>query len=263
MQNDYEKFIKLFEKKTGISLSSYGEKQMKRRLDTYREAKGLESFAALFCELEKNHTSFEEFLNRMTINTTEFFRNKRQWEYLDQEIIPGLLKEKGTIKVWSAACSSGEEPYSVAMMLAKHIPLSQMSIFGTDIDHSILFKAQQGVYHERSLKEVPEGIKRKYFTKEGSTYVISDVIKETVLFKHQNLLVDDFESDFDLIICRNVLIYFTEVVREALYHRFHRSLKSGGILFAGSTEPIFTPHKYGFEAVNPFFYKKVEIESLR
>ena len=169
-----------------------------------------------------------------------------------------MLKRVSTPKIWSAACSTGEEPYTMAMILSKFFPLSKIKILATDIDEKAIARAKLGIYPERSLNEVPEDMKRKYFIREGSGYVLSEDIKRTVSFKKHNLLADSYGSFFDLIICRNVLIYFTEEAKDIIYHRFSKALKSEGILFVGSTEQIFNVNRYGLEVEDTFFYKKMK-----
>ncbi|CAM3885520.1 CheR family methyltransferase [Mesobacillus zeae] len=257
MQQDYEQFIASIYIKTGVNLSYYKEAQMKRRLTSLYEKKGFRSFGEFFQALDKDPSLLHEFLDRMTINVSEFYRNSNRWDVLEQRILPALLKKNGRPKVWSAACSTGEEPYTLAMIMSRYMPLTNIHITATDIDDNALAKARMGVYSERSLNEVPSDIKNKYFSKEDSLYKVSSEIKKPVHFKKQNLLEDRFEGPFDLIVCRNVLIYFTEEAKDRLYHKFSSSLRPGGIFFVGSTEQIFNPSKYGFETEDTFFYRKI------
>jgi chemotaxis protein methyltransferase CheR len=256
MSQDYQEFIIHIKKLTGIDLSLYKEAQMKRRLTSLYEKKGCKSFKEYFREIQNDEASLNEFLDRMTINVSEFYRNAKRWEVLENKIFPRLLSGSRRLKIWSAACSTGEEPYTIAMVLSKYLPTSQISILATDIDENVIARAKMAVYHERSLNEVPEAIKKKYFTKEGEYYKVADEIKRTVTFKKHNLLAEPFESGYDLIVCRNVLIYFTEEAKDLLYQKFSNSLKSGGVFFVGSTEQIFNPHQYSFETEDTFFYKK-------
>ncbi len=156
-----------------------------------------------------------------------FFRNTTQWEVLENEIFPYLFDKFGKrVKIWSAACSTGDEPYSLAMVLSKFIPLSQIQIIATDIDKQILAKANQGLYNEKSIAGVPKEFKDKYFEKVGgASYRVSDEIKKCITFKQHNLLKDSYPSDLDLIVCRNVLIYFTEEAKSGIYKKFNGSLK--------------------------------------
>jgi chemotaxis protein methyltransferase CheR len=256
MPRDYENFITKVYQKTGINLALYKEAQMKRRLTSLYQKKGFASFNEFFQALNNDHELMNEFLDRMTINVSEFYRNGKRWEVLDKIILPGLISGNPNPKIWSAACSTGEEPYTLAMVLSKHVPLSRLQILATDIDDNVLAKAKLGTYSERSLNEVPKEIVKKYFNPEGSYFKVSDEIKKTVTFKKQNLLADHFGGTFDLIVCRNVLIYFTEEAKEELYKKFSAALKPGGILFVGSTEQIFNPNTYGFETAETFFYRK-------
>ncbi|WP_203361893.1 protein-glutamate O-methyltransferase CheR [Bacillus sp. REN10] len=253
---DYQEFIQQINRKTGIDLSLYKEAQMKRRLISLYEKKGFHSFKEFFEAMNRDSQIFNEFLDRMTINVSEFYRNAKRWEVLEKKILPRLLASNKKLKVWSAACSTGEEPYTTAMVLSKFMPLSQISILATDLDQNAIQKAKIGVYSERSLAEVPKEMKEKYFKAEGSFFKVTDEIKRTVTFKQQNLLSDRFDSNFDLIICRNVMIYFTEEAKDQLYHKFNQALKPGGVLFVGSTEQIFNPNEYGFEVEDTFFYQR-------
>ncbi|WP_227395274.1 CheR family methyltransferase [Jeotgalibacillus aurantiacus] len=257
MTQDYTEFVTFINKKTGIDLSLYKEAQMKRRLTSLYEKKGYGSFRDFSDKLNADQALLDEFLDRMTINVSEFYRNAKRWEVLQNRILPELLKRSSKLKVWSAACSTGEEPYSLAMVMSTHQPLSQISITASDLDKIALEKAKVGLYAERALAEVPSDIKRKYFLQQGAFYKVSDEIKRVVSFKQQNLLNDRFESGYDLIVCRNVMIYFTEEAKDALYHKFSQALKPGGILFVGSTEQIFNPSRYGFETADTFFYRKI------
>lgn len=254
--SDYLQFIEGIKRKTGIDLSLYKEAQMKRRLTSLYEKKGYKSFTEFLYALEKDRNLMNEFLDRMTINVSEFYRNGKRWEVLKNKIFPILLQSNKRLKIWSAACSTGEEPYSIAMVLSHHVPLSQVQILATDIDENVLQKAKLALYPERSIQEVPQDVLNRYFKKEGQYFLVKDDIKKTVTFKKHNLLNDPYESNFDLIVCRNVMIYFTEEAKDQIYKKFSDSLRPGGVLFVGSTEQIFNPARYNFEAVETFFYQK-------
>ncbi|WYP28262.1 protein-glutamate O-methyltransferase CheR [Alkalihalobacillus sp. FSL W8-0930] len=255
--NDYERFIHAMKQMTGIDLASYKEAQMKRRLTSFREKKGYADFDSYVKAMKGNQALLEECLERMTINVSEFFRNRSRWDVLDQTIIPSLLQSTRSLKTWSAACSSGEEPYTLAMTLQKHLSPNQFTVLASDLDRVILERAKLGLYGERSIKEVPEEMLHTYFTKKESIYEVDPTLKKYITFKQQNLLTDSFDSNYDLIICRNVMIYFTEETKHTLYQKFSRALRPGGILFVGSTEQIFNPDTYGFKSKETFFYEKV------
>ncbi|MCQ6273880.1 protein-glutamate O-methyltransferase CheR [Bacillus sp. V3B] len=253
---DYEQFITQIKAKTGIDLALYKEAQMKRRLTSLYEKKGYNSFQEYFQELNRNQELLNGFLDRITINVSEFYRNYKRWEVLEKRILPKILERNKKLKIWSAACSTGEEPYTLAMMLSMFMPLSDVRIVATDIDEDVIARAKLGIYPERSLQEVPNEMRKKHFTQEGGLYKISDEIKRTVTFKKHNLLADSYGGPYDLIVCRNVLIYFTEDAKDILYNKFSQALNPQGIFFVGSTEQIFNATKYGFEIEDTFFYKK-------
>lgn len=252
---DYQQFVQNLQRKTGINLSYYKENQMRRRLTSLIEKKGFSNFNDFYNALWQNEELYGEFLDRMTINVSEFFRNGNRWEVLKSRVIPDLIQNK-RIKCWSAACSTGEEPYTLSMILKNYFPDTKAEIIANDIDEIALKKAQEGIYFDRSMKEVPENIKSKYFKVENKLFYITDEIKSSVKFKRLDLLIDRFDTNYDLIICRNVMIYFTDEAKNLLYQKFSDALRPGGVLFVGSTEQIFNPAKYNLETIDNFFYRK-------
>lgn len=254
---DYELFKSKIFQMTKIDLSCYKERQMKRRIDALITKRGIKSYDAYVNALRTDVELMEEFVTYLTINVSEFYRNPEQWKVLENEIFPYLFERFGnTLKIWSAACSTGDEPYTLVMLLAKFIPLSRIKIIATDLDKQVLEKAQIGLYDEKSLKGLPKEFVQKYFTKIGSSYQIHDDVKKCVQFKQHNLLKDPYPSQCDLIVCRNVMIYFTEDAKKGMYHLFNDALKKDGMLFVGSTEQIIAPADYGFTTYHSFFYKK-------
>jgi chemotaxis protein methyltransferase CheR len=254
---DFAQFIRRVRQKTNIDLSLYKEAQMKRRLTTLRLKHGYGSFAEFWEALQHDGKLMNEFLDRMTINVSEFWRNAVRWKALEQRFLPEMLKAGGGLRIWSAACSTGEEPYTVAMILDRLGALPRADILATDIDANVIEKAKIGLYPERSLREVPPDYRKMYFTETDGGWRVSDKLIRAVRFRRHNLLHDPFGADFDLIICRNVLIYFTEEAKHELYRKFARALKPGGLLFVGSTEQIFAPSRYGLESVETFFYRRL------
>lgn len=257
MTYDYEYFKKEILALTSIELDCYKEKQMKRRIDTLITKHKIEGYDKYIAALKTDKDLFEEFVSYITINVSEFYRNPEQWKLIDADIFPELIRKFGkNLKIWSAACSTGDEPYSLVMALSKHLPLSNIKIFATDLDKQIIAKAKVGVYSEKSIASVPDDLKKKYFTKVGPSYKIADEIKERVEFKEHNLLKDAYPKDYHLIVCRNVLIYFTEEAKEDVFRKFNKSLVEGGVLFIGSTEQIVNYKEIGYERKNSFFYQR-------
>ena len=160
---DFLLFIKKIKEHTSIDLALYKEAQMKRRLTTLRMKRGYNTFIAFFEAMMKDKELFYEFLDRMTINVSEFWRNPNRWELVEQKFIPEMLKRNRRLKIWSAACSTGEEPYTLAMILAEQGALNDTSLHATDIDDGALEKARKGIYLDRSVRDVPPNYVKKYF----------------------------------------------------------------------------------------------------
>lgn len=253
---DYEGFKAEVYKLTDINLSLYKEKQMKRRIDSLIRKNGYELYGDYIKALKTNKDLYNEFINYLTINVSEFYRNPEQWEVLKEHIFPLLLKKSPRLKIWSAACSTGDEPYTLVMVLNQYIPLKDIKITATDIDQEALRKAKAGIYSGKSLEKLPKAYVEKYFSKTGGSYTIKDEVKNQVEFSQHNLLRDTYPKDCDLIVCRNVLIYFTEEAKTDIYMKFNRALKKEGILFIGSTEQIIMSNRYLLSPLKTFFYTK-------
>lgn len=255
---DYEQFKEQICSLTNIDLSAYKERQMKRRIDALIAKHRFEGYEPYVAAIRKDSKLFEEFINYLTINVSEFYRNPEQWKNLENEMLPYLIKNFGSkLKIWSAACSTGDEPYSLVMALSKYIPLSNINIIATDIDRQVIEKAVVGLYNEKSLAGVPKEYIAKFFNKIGEkNYQISDEVKKCVEFKRHNLLMDRYPENCDMIVCRNVVIYFTDEAKKEIYQNFNRSLKKGGILFVGSTEQIINYRELNYSTIKSFFYKK-------
>ena len=222
--NNYEWFKKAIYDLTGIDLNAYKENQMKRRIDTLISkcnVKGYDKYVAL---LKTDKAKFEEFVNYLTINVSEFYRNTEQWKILDKEIIPDLIARFGTdLKIWSAACSTGDEPYSLIMAFSRYIPLEKIRVYATDLDKQVIAKAK---------------------------------VKKQVQFVQHNLIKDIYREGWHLIVCRNVLIYFTEEAKNEVFIKFYKALARRGVLFIGNTEQIINYRTIGYDRRNPFFYEK-------
>ena len=258
MFEGYEKFKKDVYALTQIDLNAYKEKQMKRRIDTLITKNKVTNYNDYVAMLKSDKEKFEQFVSFLTINVSEFYRNPEQWKLLDSQVFPELIKRFGkNLKIWSAACSTGDEPYSLVMALSKFLPLNQIKIIATDIDKQILDKARMGLYNSKSLVGVPADMKKKYFTQVGGSYKISDEIKARVEFKQHDLLKDPYLTGCHLIVCRNVLIYFTEEAKEDIYKKFNQSLVKDGILFIGSTEQIMNYRELNYQRNQSFFFQKM------
>jgi chemotaxis protein methyltransferase CheR len=177
---------------------------------------------------------------------------------MDKDMVPELMGKFGkNLKIWSAACSTGDEPYTIVMLLSRHVPLNQINILATDLDSVAIAKAKMGIYAEKEIAGVPKDLKDKYFTKNSDgTVTISNEIKSRVTFKQADLLRDPYPKDYHLIVCRNVLIYFTEEAKDETFRKYYDSLAPGGILFIGATEQIINYKDIGFVRKNSFYYER-------
>ncbi|MCR5715861.1 MAG: protein-glutamate O-methyltransferase CheR [Lachnospiraceae bacterium] len=257
MAYDYEYFKKEIFNMTKIDLDAYKEKQMKRRIDTLIGKNNIVGYDKYIAAIKSDKDLFEEFVGYITINVSEFYRNPEQWEFMDKTVFPELIKKFGkNLKIWSAACSTGDEPYSLVMALSRHVPLNQIRIFATDLDKVILAKAKVGLYNDKSVASVPKDLKDKYFEQVGSSFRIKDEIKNRVTFQQHNLLRDRYDTGYHMIVCRNVLIYFTEEAKDEVFRKYKDSLAPGGVLFIGSTEQIMNYREIGYNRKSSFFYEK-------
>lgn len=259
--NDYELFKSKFYNLSNIDLNLYKEKQMKRRITSLIEKYGLSTYCSFLEEMKKDKELYGLFINYLTINVSEFYRNPNQWVLFENRILSGVFNNKNlsNLRIWSSACSTGDEPYTIVMILNKYLPIEKIRILATDIDLEAINKAKAGVYTSRSLKDLPKEYLNKHFNRiDDDSFQVSDKIRRCVNFRQLNLLEDPYPRGMDIIICRNVLIYFTEDAKNNIMKGFSESLKNNGVLFIGSTEQIMNYHRYNMKSIETFFYQKVE-----
>lgn len=258
MTDSYETFKKDYLSLTGIDLNSYKENQMKRRIDNFIRKQGLNAYKDFFRLLMRDTDVYDRFITYLTINVSEFYRNPLQWNVLEKTILPLVLDRfPKPLTIWSAACSTGDEPYSLAMVLNEILSPRQFKIIATDLDNEVLEKAEKGYYTEKSIKNLPKTLREKYLQIDDTGIVkVSDKLKTCITFQQHNLLKDQYPQGIHMIVCRNVMIYFTEEAKNEIYHKFSDSLLNGGILFVGSTEQIIGAEQYNLKGVQSFFYEK-------
>ena len=252
--NDFENWVY---KDFNINLSAYKSNQLHRRILSLMSRVGVATIDEYVELLKKDKDQRQKFLDFITINVTEFFRNPEIFDDLSKSITKDLLPHNKNLKIWSAACSIGAEPYSIAMILDSIALGGLHKIIATDIDNTILDRAKKGEYVLSEVKNVKPEYVNKYFTVNNEKYLLSPKIKAMVTFKKHDLILDNYEKDFDLIVCRNVVIYFNQDVKNNIYMKFSESLKKGGLLFVGATESIYNYKEYGFEKASTFIYKKL------
>lgn len=252
--NDVLKIRDLVYEETGMYFPDekqyYFEARFRRRMD----ALGVQSFLEYYTYLRNGQLHHDEFINLMnelTINETSFFRNGPQFTAFESIILPELIETKADsvvkrLKIWSAGCSSGEEVYTIAMIV-DHLKATvladwQVKIVGTDISQRVLEKAMDGFYTEYSIKTMPAGYRKKYLDAEDGGYRVKDCLRQYVGFKNMNLRDDMsmlFMKGFDVIFCKNVLIYFDAESKRRVIQHFFNDLVTGGYLFIGFSESLF------------------------
>ncbi len=259
MEDEEYKFVKKkIRDLVGIDLDYYKEKQMRRRLGSFMERNKELDSNTYFNSAQKDQQMLQELKDFLTINVSEFFRDGNQFSKLETLIMPELLQNRGQLKIWSAGCSNGSEPYTLAIMLEELSPGMRHKIVATDLDETILTRAKAGgPYLAADVRNVRPERLAKYFHKSNDEYWVTDKIKQKVEFKRHNLLSEPYESNCDLVLCRNVVIYFTDEAKRKIYVGFSGALKEGGILFIGGSEIIFDSAILSFEVAFPSFYRKV------
>ena len=254
---EFDEFHKWVHKELGIDLTAYKPEQLNRRINSLMTRVGVSSLQEYTTLIKKDDEQRQKFLDFITINVTEFFRNPELFEEVEKLIKDKLLAERKNIKIWSAACSIGCEPYSLAIIIKKLKAENRTTILATDIDNTILGKAKKGEYTDAEVKNVHKEDLNKYFCEENNKYLINNEIKSIVTFKKHDLICDNYDRNFDLIVCRNVVIYFKNEIKQLIYNKFSASLNPGGLLFVGATESIYNYKEFGLEKVSTFVYKKV------
>jgi chemotaxis protein methyltransferase CheR len=254
---EYRNFCENLRKVAGLDLLQYKQGQMERRIRAYADRNQVSTLPDLWNIVNKDAQSLRKFLDHITINVSEFFRNPDKFDELRDIIIPELLKQKSRLFIWSAGCSYGAEPYSLRIMMNELTPGTSHKIWATDIDNTILAKAREGIYIADDLKNISDEKKAKYFTKQNDKFLLNSDIRNGVSFEQHDLLKSKFPLDADLILCRNVVIYFNDEAKKILFDRFARAIRTGGYLLVGSTERIVNSADIGLQSNRPFFYKRI------
>jgi len=254
---DWLAFREALEMAIGVPLGQYKEPQMKRRLATLMNRRGIANWPAFTQAIHSNTKLLEEVRDTLTINVSEFFRQADRFDSLQKTILPEMLKAGRPLRIWSAGCSVGCEPYTIAIILNELDPHGTHTVLATDVDMPILARATSGSgYLPNEVRSVPAPILAKYFVESNGTYSVTDVVKRHVTFRRQDLLSDPYPRDQDLILCRNVVIYFTEEAKQHIYAGFAAALRPGGLLFVGGSEMIMRSREIGFSTIGTSMYRK-------
>lgn len=239
-----------------IDIDAYKSQQMRRRLEAHVGRYGGGDVAAFCRRLQTDPASRETLRAMLTINVTEFFRDPAHFDRLATDVLPMLLRERGRLNIWSAGCSYGAEPYSVAILLHELGAAGRARILATDLDRDALARARAGgPYSPAEVRNVRPGWLRRYFVRDGEGYRVVDTLRRLEI-RELDLLAGPFERGFDLILCRNVMIYFSAEVKSQLFRRFSESLRPGGVLFVGGTEALLGDDLAPFERLGGNFYRR-------
>ena len=261
---EYKYLRRMILKFVDIDIDLYKSKQMRRRLGYLVDGSKAGSVVAFCNRLEDDPELVRKLKDFLTINVSEFFRDNQHFTNLKTVILPELLRGSPRLNIWSAGCSNGAEVYSIAMILDELAPRRRHRFLATDIDESILDLARKGgPYTSRETRNAEKWHAQRYFRTTPEGYWVIDDLRKKVQFREHNLLQDPFESGFDLIVCRNVIIYFTSDVRHKLFASFQQSLRSGGVLFVGGSEVIIGDNGLGLTDVLPCFYRKGDSATSR
>ncbi|UCG21671.1 MAG: tetratricopeptide repeat protein [Deltaproteobacteria bacterium] len=267
-ENDFRSFRDLIAERSGIYFEPEKQELLKDNLLQRMADCGLSNFAEYFNLLLSPACTkeFDHLLNLITIPETHFFRDRAQFRALERFVIPEIVKKKSypgaSLRIWSAGCSTGEEPYTIAMILAAGTVDRPIQILATDVSQDALKAAREGIYTARSVRDVPQDYLNRFFIRKGNHYLLDESIKQMVEFRYFNLVTEPYPliemSGWDIIFCRNVTIYFQAEATRKVIHNFYRSLREGGYLFAGYSESLrYISDEFDtLQQEGAFFYRK-------
>ncbi len=244
---EFESLLDYLKRSRGFDFTGYKRASLRRRMDKRLQTLGISGYSGYTDYLEVHPDEFVLLFNTVLINVTTFFRDAASWDYLSSEIIPRILASKTPeepIRLWSAGCASGQEPYSLAMALAETMGIDavrdRVKIYATDVDEEALTQARAASYSAREVQSVPPALLAKYFDQEESRYVFNKELRRALIFGRHDLLQDAPISRIDLLACRNTVMYFNAEVQSGILSRFHFAIRDGGFLFLGKAEMIFS-----------------------
>jgi chemotaxis protein methyltransferase CheR len=244
--DDFLGLTRKISRERGFGCASYKEKCLRRRIAVRMRARGVHTYDDYARVLDADASEYDRLLDALTINVTKLFRNWEVYASIAANVVPALWQRQTTrIRVWSAGCSSGDEPYSLAILFHRFAAvngmlaqLSRVDVLGTDIDRQCLEAAERGQFEEADFNETPEELRQRYFAP-SEPFTVAQAIRAIVRFESRDLLSDvPPRGPHDLIVCRNVLIYFDRETQERLFEMFHQALAPNGFLVLGKVETI-------------------------
>jgi chemotaxis protein methyltransferase CheR len=258
-QLDYERFGDFLRAQVGIDLRQYKRRQMERRIRSFALRRGITSLDDYQALVRGDRDELDALLDRITINVSQLFRNPEQWDRLAADIVPDLARTgNGRIRAWSAGCSFGAEAYSLAATVRATAPDVNLSIHASDIDRRILAAAGRGEFTDEDARSAPPAMLDAHFDRTAEGWRARQSLLGAVRFAHEDLLtVSPLPGSFDLVLCRNVVIYFTPEARSSVHEMLARSVRPGGYLVIGSTERISQPlDELDLEPAFPFVFRR-------
>ena len=260
-ERQWELFKYQLKKLWNLDLNMYKQERLRRRVESWMQRHSIADFSNLAVLLRQQPALLQSLQDALFINTSEFFRDEAVFQEIGDRLLPDLLRRFGRLSIWSAACSFGAEPYTVAMLLREKSPREGHLILGTDLDTDALREAEQGIFPRRYLEKLPPTLQKRYFRFRNGEAEIVEEVRRIVTFRRHNLLTDDPPGRFHLILCRNVLIYFTQEAQKEVVQRLAGALYPGGYLVIGGTESVPGADAYGLRRdVHPIFQKAVPVE---
>jgi chemotaxis protein methyltransferase CheR len=256
LNDDFVTFCEGVRRLAQVDLLQYKRGQMERRVRSFAQRNGQPGLTPYLEVLKSDTTALEDFLDRVTINVSHLWRNPEQWDVLEKTIVPELAAT-GTLRAWSAGCSYGAEAYTLAAVCKTAAPTARTRIVGTDIDPRIVERARRGEFSQEDVRTSPPAALNRFFERAGEVWRPKAELRAMVSFEVGDLLrIRPQTNAYDLILCRNTVIYFNEDVRDALHERLANALRPGGVLVVGATERVNTPAAMGLTAAAPFTYRK-------
>jgi chemotaxis protein methyltransferase CheR len=255
--DDFLTLCDLVRRLCGVDLAQYKRGQMERRVRTWAQRRGTPELAAYGRRLMADAEELDAFLDRVTINVSHLWRHEEQWEVLRKHVLPEL-SERGRVRAWSAGSSYGAEAFTIAAVCREAAPATRMEIHGTDLDRRMVARARTGVFTAEDARTAPRNMLERHFaaTEDGGWQARPELMR-MVRFEGGDLLRMPVPAEeYDLIFCRNTVIYFTEEVRDALHERLAKALRPGGYLFVGTSERVADPRGLGLTSPFHFVYRK-------
>ena len=255
--DEFETFCASVSGLCGIDLAQYKRSQMERRIRTFADRRGISKLKDYFAMLREDKAELDAFLDRVTINISQLWRNPEQWDLLARKVLPELAGRM-RLRAWSAGCSYGAEAYTLAGVCSDVLPKVRADILGTDIDRRMVDRARTGIFSVDDARDVPRTQRSRWFTELEGRLHADAKLKAACRFEIGDLLtMRPARAVYDLVLCRNTVIYFTSEVKDALHARLAAALVPGGYFMVGSTERISSPAQLGLEIAHPFVYRRV------